>query len=617
MSGICGILHLDHQPIKRELLKQMMLPLVHRGPDRQDLWLDRNIGLGHTLFCTTYESEHEHQPCTLDGQIFIAADARIDARDELISVLRAKNCTVKNASPDAELILHSYQVWGQDCLKYMLGDFAFAIWDGHKKTLFCARDHFGMKTLYYTRLDNTLIFSNTLDCLRCFPGIDSELNQQAIGDFLLFGSYIWLDKSATLFKNINKVPPAHTLFWNSRNLQLTRYWDIPLDTPLLRYRQEKDYLEHFRTILQNAIKDRLRIDKVVISMSGGMDSSTIAATACEIIRKQSINTKIQAFTAVYDRIHSDQERYFSGLVGDKLDLSINYFSCDDYKLLNPGIQTVEPSEGYTPYCDLAMDRKIASLARVVLGGDGADNVLSPSKTSLMSMMAEMNPLTAIVDFLRLRQQYGIRIPLGTGLMKKFKPKNFTDRKNAATDDSYPCWLDADFEARLGLKERWQEMEMWQPSSLHRRHPESHYSLVFPEWSPKHEYIHNSIDFSPVEYRDPFMDLRLINFVHSLPVYPWLRNKYLLRQAMCKDLPSEVIKRPKTALGDIYSSLLNLSSSQWIDQWQPVPEIEPYINRGAVPKIINNTCDSEEQAINLRPLQLNIWLENLNRSSTKQ
>ena len=188
MSGIVGTINLDRAPVDQRLLRGMTDSLAYRGPDAQEIWNNRNVGLGHTMLCTTHESTNEHQPCSLDGEVWITADARIDRRDELIRALQSKCREVQKNVTDVDLILHAYHVWGVNCAEHLLGDFAFAIWDGRGQKLFCARDHFGIKPFFYGRVGNHLVFSNTLNCLRMHPAISDQLNEQAVADFLLFGS---------------------------------------------------------------------------------------------------------------------------------------------------------------------------------------------------------------------------------------------------------------------------------------------------------------------------------------------------------------------------------------------------------------------------------------------
>jgi len=186
MSGFVGILNLDGAPVDRALLERMTQSLAFRGPDARHVWCQGPVGLGHALLQITNGTALEKQPAQLDGRLWITADARIDARTELIEKLKAKSQAagaLALPTPDAELILHAYDAWGEACVEHLLGDFSFAIWDAREKRLFCARDHFGVKPFYYAQVGSCLIFCNTLNCVRMHPGVSSRLNDLAIADF--------------------------------------------------------------------------------------------------------------------------------------------------------------------------------------------------------------------------------------------------------------------------------------------------------------------------------------------------------------------------------------------------------------------------------------------------
>ena len=149
MSGFVAMVNLDGSPIDARLLHRMTEYLRFRGPDDCGVQIAGPVGLGHALLRVTDESTHEHQPFTLDGRRWIVADARVDAREDLIATLRGCGQRPLHADAiDAELILCAYSAWGQDCAAHLLGDFAFAVWDGVERRLVCARDHLGVKPLF-------------------------------------------------------------------------------------------------------------------------------------------------------------------------------------------------------------------------------------------------------------------------------------------------------------------------------------------------------------------------------------------------------------------------------------------------------------------------------------
>jgi len=141
----------------------------------------------------------------------ITANARIDGREDLN----------KHAS-DAEVILNAYEKWGEDCVNHLIGDFVFVIRDDRQQRFFCARDHFGVKPFYYTHIDNKFVFSSSLRELRLNPRVSNTLNEIAVGDYLLFG--VNQDLSTTIFKDIQRLPPGHSLTVANGSIMRRRYW---------------------------------------------------------------------------------------------------------------------------------------------------------------------------------------------------------------------------------------------------------------------------------------------------------------------------------------------------------------------------------------------------------
>ncbi|HEY9873065.1 MAG TPA: asparagine synthase-related protein [Candidatus Obscuribacterales bacterium] len=602
MSGICGIINFDGKPVEKDLLHKLLLGIEFLGDNSlykniNILGINECVAFGYTPTTTTFNNEQLR--LTLDGKVYITADARLDARHELIVSLRDKGCRVRADTPDESLILHAYSIWGEGCLKHLSGDFAWAIWDGTREKFLLARDRFGIRTLYYAYIGKTLVFSNSIHCVQSYHEVSEKLNPQAIGDWLLFGRYTWLDKSITTFADIQQVPPAHILIGSRNGIAVQRYWDVPLDTPELHYKNDEDYLEHFRSVMKMAVLDRMRSDKIVISMSGGLDSTTIAAIATRLVKEELLNIELTAFTAVYGRIHPDKERYYSSLVAKKLGLPQVIFACDDYPLLLPQGLSAEPSMDLQPAMRLEMGRQMAALGRVVLTGRSGDNLMriSPPVT-VVEMLEQRNPFIASWELWRLKQRYNLLLPLGTRLKAKI-----TGEKKGR---DYPNWLNPDFAAQFNLKQRWQSLNEWQPNPIHPRHPEAHKWMVFPDWSLESEY-YPGMDYTPPSRTDPFMDLRVVEFILSLPVLPWLHKKYIVRRAMEGELPPEVLARPKTPLGRLHNSLFAQPNLEWADNWQPVPELLEYVQPEFIPSLIDAKCDYPN--LHMRPMLLNSWLRN--------
>ena len=306
MSGIVGMYERGGAPLDRALLQALAHFISYCGPDARDTWSHGPVGLGHTMLRTTRASQCERQPASLGGRLWITADARVDCRDELLGKLTEREGG-KHSGPiatDSDLILRAYAVWGADCVQHLRGDFAFAIWDAQQKLLFCARDHFGIKPFYYSELGELFLFSNVLDCLRQHPEMSADLNDAAIGDFLLFG--LNCDVATTTFRDIRRLPPAHCMTVSSEGLRIQRYWSAPTEGRI-RYQRAEDYVEHFQILLQAAVSDRMAADRTGILLSGGLDSGTVAATARELSTCPGGTKDLRAYTVVYNSLFHDEE----------------------------------------------------------------------------------------------------------------------------------------------------------------------------------------------------------------------------------------------------------------------------------------------------------------------
>ena len=182
MSGIVGLIHHDGRPVSFEELRGMLDVMSYRGPDGRRVWNDGPTGLGHAMLHTTPESLAEAPPLvSRNGNVVITADVRLDNRRELISKLGPPE---GEAIGDGQLILSAYERWGEDCPKHLIGDFAFAIADRRTQTLFCARDHFGVKPFYYCNSGEMFAFASELKGILSLSNIPRILDEVAVGDYL-------------------------------------------------------------------------------------------------------------------------------------------------------------------------------------------------------------------------------------------------------------------------------------------------------------------------------------------------------------------------------------------------------------------------------------------------
>jgi asparagine synthase (glutamine-hydrolysing) len=597
VSGIVGIVTGDSSTVDAELLESLTASLAFRGPDEQRTWTRGPAGLGHALLRTTDEPPRRDQPLSFDDSVWIVADARVDSRDELVADLRSEGRAVAPGAPDVELLLHAYHAWGEQCVHHLLGDFAFAVWDARRRSLFCARDHFGIKPFLYARLDGGLVFSNTLGCLRLHPSVSERLDDSAIADFLLFGFN--RDTSATAFAEIRRLPPAHTLgFSPAGGLRVRRYWTLPVEEPI-RYRRPAEYVEQFRDLFGQAVKDRLRTRSAAVLMSGGLDSSSIAATARPHV------PDLRAYTIIAPRLLPDEEGKYSSIVAGALGIPIDHFAVDDHPLYcgweRPEIRPPEPC--HEPFHGIYYEQihRIASDHRVALTGQGGDPALSTSVTSYAALLLRRGHLGRfLADFSRFL--------LSEGRFSRLYPRTrfrvWSERRQPVP--ALPDWLNPEFSARLSLAQRWQAGCQPPPAQPSLR-PTAYRTLQDPFWPYFFERQDPGSVGVPVDCRNPYFDLRLLRFLLRLPPVPWCTDKEIVRVAMRGLLPDPVRLRPKTPLqADQTALVLRRSRDRWWEKVPPAHAVHSYVNWDRVPRLTGDE-DTSYAWLGLAPISLNLWL----------
>jgi asparagine synthase (glutamine-hydrolysing) len=607
MSGIVGIFHLDGAPLDRGLLERMTNALAFRGPDAQEIRLDGPVGFGHTLLKTTDEAEHEHQPFTLDGQVWIVADARVDARRELIAKLNTRGQIATLGVPDVELILRAYLAWGEACVENLLGDFAFGIWDAPRRRLFCARDQMGIKPFYYAHVGECVVFSNTLNCVRMHPVVSDTLNELAIADYLLFEFN--QNCATTSFADIQRLPSAHCSSWSENGLRLRRYWNLPIDEPLF-YSRLDDYTDHFRTLTRTVVGDRLRTNKVGIFMSGGLDSPTVAVTAAELLRERGPGSELRAFTILGDYAPiDDEERHCAGLVAASLGIPIQFICAAETNAFARGtgrpLLTPEPVD-ISPGSEIERepDRRFSSCARVFLHGEGPDNALFYEWRPYFSYLLRQRRFGNLLQDLWRHVVINRQFPLPSAIFKRLLTKRAADTGGPV----YPEWMNPELESRLQLRARWELFRRNQPtpatSTVHAVRPRGYASLQLPAWQEMFEGQDQGRTRSLYEMRHPFADVRMLQFLLSLPPVPWCRSKYIIRRAMRDTLPETVLRRVK--LGYPSLNFLSREGRPELGPLQPARGLGDFIQY----RRLSGNADKDTWALgnDLRARSLNQWLQ---------
>lgn len=277
--------------VSRESLAEMNRPITHRGPDDEGFYLDRNLGFAVRRL-SIIDVQSGHQPISNeDSTVWLVYNGEIYNHQELRRGLLARGHQYRTHS-DTEAIVHLYEEYGSECVQHLHGMFAFALWDTRKRKLFAARDRLGIKPLYYFQDDDKFIFGSEIKALLAHPGVKASLNEDTLSEYLAFG---YLSGPETLFNGIRKLPPGHTLELDEHGeLKIRQYWDLRTsEEPSAR--PVSYYVDTYREQLEAAVAAHLMSDVPLgMFLSGGLDSSTIAALMTKIRREP-----IQTFSVGY------------------------------------------------------------------------------------------------------------------------------------------------------------------------------------------------------------------------------------------------------------------------------------------------------------------------------
>lgn len=549
MSGIVGIYRLDGRPADRTDAERMEKTLAHRGPDGSGVWTEGPVALGHRMLWTTPESLHEKLPLTnKTGNLVLTADARIDNRDELIATL-GLNGRPQNEIADSELILAAYEEWYEHCPEKLLGDFAFAIWDGRRQELFCARDHFGVKPFYYYHHSGrTFIFASEIKALLCLPEVPRRLNETRVADYLV---PMLEDKEITFYQNILRLPPAHTMTISREGLSMHPYWALDPSREL-RLGSDEEYAEAFRKIFTDAVRCRLRSAFPIGSMlSGGLDSSSIVCVARKLLAGNG-NHRLHTFSATFDDLPQCDERPFITAVLAQGKLAPHYVRVDR---LNPLAdinrviwQQDEPFYGpnlfiHRALFNAAQEQEI----RVLLDGFDGDTTVSHGIAYLTQLARAWRWSALATEVAGLSRNLNIspwRI-LWQRVIKPLAPEPVRKVRRLLCKGNQVSWdamINANFARRIGLADRVLALQGNHSKPL-RTSREDHYHRLMWGLIPYALEVADraAVSFS-IEPRFPFFDRRVVEFCLALPPEQKLSQgwtRVVMRRAMADILPTKV------------------------------------------------------------------------------
>ena len=481
---------------------------------------------------------------SLGGQYRIVGRIRLDARDELRPLLASFSEAGLGEVSDADLCLRAYAAWGDAFLDRLAGDFCFALWDDQRKRLIGARDQLGVRSLFHAEVGGAWFVSDSLDWIAAQTAVSRDLDDTWIADFLTVGHS--LEAERTVYRHIRRLPPAHVLTISGTGAAMRRYWRLDIGDPLY-FRDRRQYTEGFVDLMSKSIADRLPAGRVGISMSGGLDSTTLAACAVNVTGDTS---RVVAECLYFERFASAREREFSSLAADRLGIELRHRPGDglvyDAQWWTRSISTPEPSDLITTaHFDRGVVCERAERASVWFYGEGPDNALTFERNDYLAWLSGRR------DWRRLAEA-GVFYLGAKGFSGWWETLRRYTRRRDTVDESIvvPPWIDPALVHRLDLPRRLAgEMRTGAvgegPVPRHPWRPRAVARFNDPIWPAVFADYEFEESLGPLALRHPFLDLRVLEFMLSVPPLPWAREKLLLREAMRGRLPAEILARRKT------------------------------------------------------------------------
>ncbi len=392
MSGICGIVRFDDQPVGARDIERQMMAVSHLGPDRARHWRKGPAGMAALLMRVTLEDAFDVQPLrdAAAGLTFVS-DARIDNREEIAAALAIDVGNLRDM-PDSALLFAAYKKWGADCAERLIGDFVFAAWDAKKKTLVLARDHMGQRHVFYHAGKEFFAFATERKGLWALPKVPRVLADENIARALLFDAD--RDPAGTPPDGIGAVPGG-TLVTVTANGSVAscRYWE-PRADPVHQNRDEAYYIEAYRRVLGEAVACRLRraTAPAGLFMGGGFDTSAICALAGPVVTRQ--GRKFIAVSSVmpenYQGTIHHARKWVEMCRRHMPHLDVRYVTREGLNIftgMEQAFLAVPSGHSTIRYVNDAIYSVIAAAgARIVMDGYGGDYTLNPRGHRFLVML---------------------------------------------------------------------------------------------------------------------------------------------------------------------------------------------------------------------------------------
>ncbi len=536
MCGILGSLPKTDETF----FKRALDTIVHRGPDDYGIWSDNNITLGHRRLSILDLSTAGHQPMSYaNGRFQIVFNGEIYNFLEIRKTLQSKNYQFKSDS-DTEVVLAAFLEWGEECLHRFNGMWALAIWDRETQKLFLSRDRFGKKPLFYAQINGQFVFASEMKAIYPFlPEIKPSKDFQ----WMVKNTFLYENTDKCLIEGIKRFPAGHSAYFENGAISCKRYWSTldHLVTPPDNY---NDQVEEYRELFVDACKIRMRSDVAIgTALSGGLDSSATIATMAHISNTSKDNRISgdwqHAFVAAFPDTPLD-ESHFARKVVDHINIDATYIDIDplkhwdkldDYLYLFEEIFITSPIPMLATYGAVREHR-----VKVTIDGHGADELFSGYGHLREALWDAGCHMEKILDILNTHQE-----TLGND--SQFTKHNYLI--------SYVYYILKKL-LRDHLNYGYQSKDINHSNFKLMDNFSQQLYIIFNETilpTLLRNYDRYSM-INSVEIRMPFMDHRLVSYVHSLPYTSKFGGGYtkrLIRDAVAPYLPDEITYR-KSKIG---------------------------------------------------------------------
>lgn len=608
MCGISGIYNFDGSLINLELLNKMNTLIHHRGPDGNGIFTEGNIGIASTRLAILDLRHIADMPMSdFDNRFVIVFNGEIfnyvELKDELI-----KLGYKFNTASDTEVILNAYKHWGEDCLHKFNGMWAFAIYDKINKTLFCSRDRYGIKPLYFYKDQNKLLFASEIKQLLA-SNINKDVNDEIVYDYLVFH---FIDHTEqTFFKYINKLPAGCKFTVVNNEFKLSKWYNLP-ENDLLD--SDRNIYSELYNLLYDAVRIRLRSDVEVGScLSGGLDSSAIVCIMHDLLKSQGKQHIQKTFTACYDDPIIDERPFVEQVI--KQTNSQKFFLFPDLNSFKQDIDLLtyhqdEPYTGATVFSQWSVFKTIhQNNIKVVLDGQGSDEILIGyfSFYPLFLKRKLINPIKFISEYISgiYKSQLGFN-----KFSQNFIYFNSPSIRYKHVLQNSSLIANKDFLTRFNRKEIFNDIVA--AKNIYQNRLSNLWNISLPSLLRYED--RNSMAFS-VEARLPFLDHRLVEFIFSLPVDLMIQNgwtKAPLRIALKNKIPESIrLRKGKLAFSVPQKNWLINLKDFLLDTFNNDLRSGKYIDRNKIINLIN--AKNFNDKILYRAFALEKWMKIFNLS----